>query len=223
MDHVVRAGGRLFDGSTPQFTSDGVRRATEAFLSYYQDGVAPKGNTSMTEGNATQQFFGGNAAFMFNASSNIFLPGKELPIDKPAQEVARIARYPKPPGAPSETATINASPTGYSLSVFSTNKENAAKFMNYASGYDAHKAMLVEEGNLGLREDVYSDEEVQEALPYMEIFQDQLVNGTMMRYPSPGQMRQMVYSQTQAAIANDLSADETVQRMQSEAESIIGG
>ena len=219
--HVVRAGGQYFDGSTPTFDSDAVKKGVENFLSLFQEGIAPQGVTSLTEGNASQQFFNSNAAVMFNASSNIFLPGKELPIDKPAEEVGRITQYPKPADA-GDTPTLNITPTNFALSVFSKNKVNTGKWMNFYCSKEAQKNELVEEGNLALREDVYEDSEVKEKVPYVDELKRSLTDSITMKYPNPAKIKEMVYDKTTNAISSGWDADRLTQELQSEAENITG-
>lgn len=218
--HLVRAGSMLFDGRTPQFETDPAVTGISNFLSMFQEGIAPQGVTSLTEGNTTQQFFNGNAAVMFNASSNLFIPGKELPVDEPAEEVARIANYPTPEGV-SDTPSIQITPTNFSLSAFSPNKVNSAKWMNFYASKEAQKRELVQEGNLSLNAEVYEDSEVQEQVPYVDILQNQLENSVIVPMPNSGEVKQAMYDAVTSAIANGWSADRLSSTLQSETESIV--
>ena len=221
--HVVRAGGNFFDvdAGKPTFDTDAVKKGTENFLSLFKEGLAPRGVTSLTEGKATQQFFGGNAAVMFNASSNIFLPGKSLPIDKPAEEVARLAQYPKPAGV-GETPTLNITPTNFALSVFSKNKVNTGKWMNFYCSKKAQKNELMVEGNLSMRADVYEDSEVREKVPYVDVLKRSLTDSIVMKYPSPAKIKSMWYDVATSAISNDWNADRMTSELQSRAERLVG-
>lgn len=219
--HVVRAGGRFFDGSTPTFTSDAVKTGTENFLSLFKEGLAPPGVTSLTEGQASQAFYGGDAAVMFNASSNIFLPGKSVPGDKPTYEIARITQYPKPVSV-DKTATLNITPTNFALSVFSTNKVNSAKWMDFYCSKTAQKNELMVEGNLSLRLDVYEDKEVKEKVPYSNVLKHSLENAIIMRYPLPAKIKSMWYDVTTKAITSGWGADKMTQELQSQAKNILG-
>lgn len=219
--HLVAAGSVLFDGRTPKFDTDAAMTGISNFLSMFQEGVAPTGVTSLTEGNTTQQFFQGNAAVMINASSNLFLPGKELPGDKPAEEIARIDNYPKPEGV-SDTPSLQITPTNFSLSVFSKNKRNAVKWMNYYASKEAQKRELVEEGNLSLNLEVYEDSDVKENVPYADVMKNQLENSIIVPMPDSGQVKQMMYDAVTSAIANGWPADRLSSTLQSEAESIVG-
>lgn len=221
MDSIVaRAGGQYFDGRTPNIKSSGVRKGVDNFLQLFRDGLATGGVTSLREGNTTQQFFGGEAAVMFNTSSNIFLPGKELPVDKPASKVARVAQYPQPEGV-SGTPTVNLTPINFSLSVFSPNKQNAVKWMNYYASREAQKTELVTEGNLSINMSVYDDSDVQQMVPYADVFRRTLEEGIVMQYPQPSAFRQMVYDTMTAAIANDLSTDRVLNQIQSGAQQLV--
>ena len=221
--HVVRAGGTFYDGEAgkPTFDTSAVKTGTKNFLSLFKEGLAPRGVTSLTEGKATQQFFGGNAAVMFNASSNIFLPGKSLPIDKPAPEVARLTQYPKPSGV-GETPTLNITPTNFSLSVFSQNKVNTGKWMNFYCSKEAQKNELVVEGNLSMRADVYEDSEVREKVPYVDVLKRSLTDSIVMKYPAPARIKSMWYDVATSAISSDWNTNKMTSELQSRAKSIIG-
>lgn len=219
--HVVRAGGQFFDGGTPTFDSEAVMEGTKNFLSLFQENLAPQGVTSLSEGKAAQQFYGGNAAVMFNASSNLFLPGKSLPIDAPAEEVARVAQYPKPAGV-GETPTLNITPTNFALSVFSKNKVKAGKWMNFYCSKQAQKNELMIEGNLSMREDVYEDSEVREKVPYVDVLKRSLTDSIVMKYPKPAQVKSMWYDVATSAIANGWNADRMTSTLQSKAEQLVG-
>jgi len=218
--HLVTAGSMLFDGRTPTFDTDAAKTGIGNFLSLFQEGVATGGVTSLAEGNTTQQFFNGNAAVMINASSNLFLPGKEIPADKPAEEVARIADYPKPSGV-SDTPSMQITPTNFSLSAFSKNKVNAAKWMNFYASKEAQRQELVVEGNLSLNPEVYEESEVKEQVPYSEILGRQLQESVIVPMPKSGQVKQMVYDTVTSAIVNGWNADKTASELQSQAENII--
>lgn len=218
--HLVTAGSMLFDGRTPRFDTDAAKTGIANFLSLFSEGVAPTGVTSLTEGTTTQQFFQGNAAIMINASSNLFLPGKDLPTDRPVEEVARIAGYPPVDGV-SDAPSLQITPTNFSLSAFSLNKVNAAKWMNYYASKPAQKRELVDEGNLSLNLEVYEDSEVQEQVPYSDVLRKQLENAVIVPMPNSGQVKQMMYDAVTSAIANGWSADRLSSTLQSEAESLV--
>lgn len=217
---VARSGGEYFDGRTPSFTSEGVRTGAEFFLSLFEEGLAPKGVTSMTEGRATQRFFGGDAGLMFNATANIFFSGKDLPIDESAAEAARIMQFPKPEGV-SDTPSLSLTPTGLSLSVFSPNKENTLRWMNHMCSRQVNKWQLKMEGKMALYPSIYEDTDVQEEVPYASVMGDALRNSTVMKYPNTAEIRSMVYSQVQQAIGQGMSADQLVQNLQRNAKQIV--
>jgi ABC-type glycerol-3-phosphate transport system substrate-binding protein len=219
-DLIARSGGQVVDSGEPKFTSESTKRALDFFMALFERNLTPKGVTSLSEGRTTQQFFSGKSVFMFNASSNIFLPGKELPINTSASNVARITAYPKPKES-GNTPSLNATPTGLALSVFSPNKKATAKFMNHMASPEMQKVQLITEGNVGLTPGIYDDKEVKQKVPYTNIFKQNLSNSTILKYPKSNEIRNMVYSVTQKAISQGWSSDKLAQQLQQETKSIL--
>lgn len=220
-DLVMRAGGHLYDGTTPDFENKGFVDALDFVLSLVSEGYAPKGVTSLSEGQTTTQFFDGKAGFQMNALGNLFLPGKELPIDKPADKVARVTTYPTPDSiGESETPTGNLIFIAYHVSVFSKHKEAAAKFCNLVTTKERQAAELLEEGNVPLRADVFEMSEVQKNIPYTDVIKRHLAGYDKFLYPKGAEVDQMVYSEVTGAMANDRSAEKTAKRIQQKAENL---
>lgn len=216
-DLVMRAGGQMFDGTTPTFENEGFVSALDFLLSLVSEGYAPQGVSSLSEGQTTTQFFDGKAGFMMNALGNLFLPGKDLPINKPAAEVARVTTYPTPQNA-SDTPTGNLIFIGYQISAFSKHKKASAKFANLVTTQERQAAELLEEGNIPLRTDVFDLPEVQEQIPYTGVISDHLGGYDKFFYPNSSEIDQMVYSEITGAMANNRSAKDAARRMQQQAE-----
>lgn len=220
-DLVLRSDGHFYDGKDPDFTNEGFINALDFLLGLVSDGYAPDGVTSLTEGQTTTQFFKGDAGFQFNALGNLFLPGKELPIDKPAEDIARIQLYPNPDSLGyEETATGNLIVIGANLSVFSKRKEQAAKFMNFITTQEAQADELIEEGNLPLRADVFDLDRVQQNMPYVETMQAQLAGYDKLIYPNASKVEELLYQEITAAFANNRSAQKTAERIQQKANNL---
>lgn len=214
-DLIVRHGGEIHDGEQFTFTSEPVVQAADFFMSLFNQDLAPPGVTSLTEGQATQQFYQGNAGIMMNGSSNIVLPGKDLPIDVSAAEASRIAIWPKREGA-GDMPTVHLTPTGFALSVFSQHKEAATSFLNMASSPELHKEQLLQEGNTALIPEVYEDPEVQENVPYADVLGQAVRDSEIMHYPNTIEVRQTIYSVTQQAIGQNLTGEELANRLQNQ-------
>ena len=220
-DLVLRAGGHFYDGKNPDFTNDGFVNALDFLLGLVSDGYAPSGVTSLTEGQTTTQFFQGNAGFQFNALGNLFLPGKQLPINKPPEDVARIHLYPTPDSLGyEETATGNLIVVGANLSVFSKRKKPAAKFMNFITTQKAQADEIIKEGNLPLRADVFNLNRVKQNIPYAGTMQTQLAGYDKLIYPNATNIEELLYQEITSAFANDRSAQKTAKRIQQKAENI---
>lgn len=221
-DLVLRADGHYFDGLNPDFENDGFIAAADFLLGLVSDGLMPQGITSLTEGQTTTQFFSGKAGFQFNALGNLFLPGHELPIDKPGAEAASVSTYPNPDNIGyRDTPSGNLIAITAGLSVFSKRKALAADFMNFISTQEQQAQELLQEGNLPLRADVFEMDQVQEEMPYTDMLMAHLDGVGKLVAVNEVQMDTIVYEEMTNAMANDLSGSEVASRVQDRAEQAV--
>lgn len=221
-DLVIRSDGHMFSEGEPDFQNEGFIAAADFFLGLIQDGLMPKAITSLTEGQTTTNFFDGQAGFMFNALGNLFLPGKELPIDKPGAEAASVSTYPNPDDLGyMDPPTGNLIAVIAGLSVFSKRKALAADFMNFITTKEEQAAELLQEGNLPLRADVFEMDKVKEEMPYTDVMRQHLGGYGKLVIPKEVQMDQVVYEEMTNAIANDLTGEKVAERIQNRAGQVV--
>jgi len=222
-DLVARADGHYFDANgNPDFENDGFVTALDFFLTLIQEGYMPKSITSLSEGQTTTRFFEGDAAFMMNATGNLLLPGKDLPIDKPGWEAARYIFYPNPEDVGlMDTPTGNAKINAQGVSVFSERKAVAADFVNFCATQQEQAEELLQEGNMPVRADVFELDRVQEEFPYVDFARRHLDGLTKLVVNRPAEVNQVVFDGVTNAIANDQSADQAAANIQQNVERIF--
>jgi ABC-type glycerol-3-phosphate transport system substrate-binding protein len=214
-DLVQRCKGTIYNNGSFDVTNQGFIQALDFFHTSVKRGYIPQGITSLSEGTATTQFYSGNSGFMFNALGNLFLPGKDLPIKKPAQEVARVMLYPTP-------YNYTKAPTGHLMyianlvSIFSKNKKAAAKYANYVTTKEAQADEIVIEGNMPLRADVMEMQRVKKNVPYSEVIKQHLAGYEIFVYPQTIRADEIMYQEISKMIANyqQTTPKQTAQQIQ---------
>ena len=215
---VQRSGGHLYDDNNdPDFMNEGFLNAMDFLLTLVEEGYSPQGVTSLSEGNVAAQLFEGDAAFMLAGLTHLFAYEVE-DADRPA-DIATFNLAPVPEGA-GDTPSGDAFLVTHNVSAFSKHKEAAIKFQNIVTSQERQKAELLIAGNLPIRPDVFDLDEVQEQVPYADVLKEFIDKQAKFIYPHQAETQQIMYSAMTEAFANGLSAEETAQNIQSQAEDI---
>lgn len=215
---VQRSGGHLYDSNNdPDFTNEGFVTAMDFLLTLVEEGYSPQGVTSLSEGNVASQLFEGDAAFMMAGLTHLFAYEVE-DASRPA-DVATFNLAPAPEGA-GDTPSGDAFLVTHNVSAFSKHKEAAIEFQNVVTSKERQKAELLTAGNLPIRPDVFDMDEVQEEVPYPDVLKEFIDKQAKFIYPHQAETQQIMYSELTRAFADGLSAEETAQNIQSQAEDI---
>lgn len=214
---VLRSGGHLYDdNNNPDFMNEGFVNAIDFLLTLVEEGYAPQGITSLSEGNIAARLFEGDSAFMLAGLTHMF----EYEVDDArSEDVATFNLAPVPEGA-GQTPSGDAFLVMHTLSVFSKHKKAATRFQNTVTSKERQKAELLTAGNLPIRPDVFDLDEVQEKVPYPDVLKEFIDKQAKLVYPNQAETTQIMYSALTEAIADGLSAEETAQSIQSQAENI---
>lgn len=215
---VQRAGGHLYDDdNNADFMNDGFVNAIDFLLTLVEEGYAPQGVTSLSEGNVAPQVFEGDAAFMLAGLTHMFAYEPDNG-DQP-EDLATFNLAPTPEGV-GETPSGDAFLVTHNVSAFSKHKKAATQFQNIVTSRERQKAELLIAGNLPIRSDVFEMDEVQEEVPYPDVLAEFIDKQGKFIYPNQSETQQILYSAMTEAFANGLSAEETAQNIQSQAEDI---
>lgn len=223
-DLTVRSGGVFFEDGDPVFsTNDGFLRALDFLLGLVRDGLASKGVTSLTEGQAATSFFEGKAGLQFQVASNMFLPGRELPIDDPPWTISAIHRYPVPEDGPiafDEDPTGNLFEVMGMMPIYSKKKAATAAHLSFIASQHSQAIELAVEGNTPLREDVFETDIVKNNVPpeYTEPMRRHLGGYDKLIHQQPAKVADVVLREVQDAMANDRATQRTADRIQSAVE-----
>jgi ABC-type glycerol-3-phosphate transport system substrate-binding protein len=216
---VQRAGGHMYKNGSPDFENKGFIKALEFLLGLVSKGYAPNGVTSTNGGQISAPFYRGDAGLMMGTTEHLFLSPEELPIDKPAPEIARINIFPKPKNA-GNTPAGNLNVVMYALSIFSKHKKFGARYLNLVTTKNAQANELLMEGNLPIRPDVFDLPKVQKEIAYNDVLKKYVRDSGKFIVPNATEVRSIIHSQITSAIAGGWSAQKTASRIQSEVESL---
>lgn len=223
----LRSAGSIFDSAAvkPSFRNEGFGKALNFFVSLIKEGLAPKAVIETTEDRVAIEFFKGNAGIMFNSLENIFVPGAELPIEEPVEEVARPAPYPTPADiefedfqtAPSAALT----PFLGHLSIFSKHKTAGALLLDYFARQESQAIELLEEGNMPCRADVFDLPLVKRFTPHAEAIKTIAKGAGREYFPKRARIADIQYEETVKAILGKQSPEEAMEEMQNRAEPLF--
>jgi len=138
--------------------------------------------------------------------------------DQP-EDLVTFNLAPTPEGA-GDTPSGDAFLVTHNVSAFSKHKKAATQFQNIVTSRERQKAELLIAGNLPIRSDVFEMDEVQEEVPYPDVLAEFIDKQGKFIYPNQAETQQILYSAMTEAFADGLSAEETAQNIQSQAEDI---
>jgi len=213
------AGGGFFDSAgQPIVNSDANVEALRMMTSFIRDrGISPPNTyTDMKEDEVRLLFQNGNALFERNWPYAWALHNSEGSPVKGAFGAAPLPHFEGHESA----STLGGWHLG--LSRFSDRKEDAARFIEYATSYEVQKRLAMDLGWNPGREDVYSDTVLQEQYPVIGELREVFTKAVPRpQVPYYSELSTALQRHLNAALAGTIPPKEALDQAQEEVEAVV--
>lgn len=173
LEYVWSNGGRVLDEKgNVVINSPQNLQALKFFKKLIDSEITPTGITTFIEESSRRPFTEGKAVFHRNWPY-------VWPIaqDKKQSKVAgKVGIVPMPKGPQGESGAASLGGWNLAISKFSNNKDAAAKFIKFYTSYNAQVEYSIDSGRAVGRKDVYKNQRVLKANPYLDSMYDVFLN-----------------------------------------------
>jgi multiple sugar transport system substrate-binding protein len=207
------------DGNLVVNSQEGIDALQHAVDLIHEHEVTPQSVPASSTDQNRQTFQQGNTIFMRNWPYAVALMNED---GSPVAGEFDVAPMPKAEG---NQDANNSCLGGWNLFInaASENKEAAQRFASYMASMEAQETMALEHSRLPVREELYAEEYYEQA-PQLETFA-QIVEQTSAR-PASAQystFSEIVYTNCNAALVQEKSAEEALNDAQEEIDSEVNG
>ncbi|HEV2357194.1 MAG TPA: ABC transporter substrate-binding protein [bacterium] len=181
-----------------------------------KDKVSPSGVATLSTDDSRIAFQEGRAVFLRN-----WTYAYDLFQGSGSKVAGQVGIAPLPKGAAGRSASTLG---GWQLAIsaFSRHKEAAWKFVEFMTGRVAEKSMALQLSTVPTRKDIFDDPEVKRRAPQAPDMLKAVLSATpraqIADYP---RMSAIIQTNLQAALTNQMSADDAVKRMAREIRSLL--
>ncbi|MDP8926375.1 MAG: ABC transporter substrate-binding protein, partial [Actinomycetota bacterium] len=201
-----------------EIDSDQAVRGLSIERSMIEDGVAPQEVASWRERESLEAFNAGDAVFLRGWPYMYQIFAQE---GKVSQDQVGIAELPVAEEGMQSWSCLG----GWNMYINSAsqNKDAAWEFIKFATSPEIQKFRAIEGSFLPTLNELYNDQEIQEAVPVADLGGDIVRNNARTRPISPfySDISHRLASRFNSTLKGDISPEEAVSRLQNELENIV--
>mgnify|MGYP006286786103 CR=1 FL=1 len=212
---LYQADGRIVqpDGSVKYNTEEGIQ-AQDHWTTMTQEGYLPQRAFALAEGGLNDSFNGETVASMEIMSFAVPRVVEKFGMDK-----VGVTTLPKAPGG-TNAAMLDSD--GVGINAYSDKKAAAALYLDYIRSFQHQKNEVIMEGNSTHLPKVFEDPEVQEELPFYDVYQTSMENSYLESHRLQQTTYHYIAQYVVAGMKGEYTPQEAMDNLQSDVDALLG-